>query len=96
LITSQGVEFVKTPECLVCQEMVKEVEKRIVNKKSRADIKNALEHACDRLKKAKAKCEQYIEEHGDQIVDLLLQQLSPKEICRDLQFCAIREQDDCE
>jgi saposin len=88
------VDFVKTPECLLCQEMVKEVEKKIVNKKSRAEIKAALEHACDRFPKAKAKCEKYIEEHGDRIIDLLLQQLSPKEICRDMMFCVTME-DDC-
>uniref|UniRef100_A0A8D8AVK0 Prosaposin n=1 Tax=Culex pipiens TaxID=7175 RepID=A0A8D8AVK0_CULPI len=87
---------VSSPECLVCEEMVKEVEKRIQNKKSKEQIKEALEHACDRLRKYKTKCERYIDQHADQIVDLLMKQLSPKEICRTLGFCLAKEVDELE
>ncbi|XP_035896094.1 uncharacterized protein LOC118505009 [Anopheles stephensi] len=86
-ITVDHTPMVSSPECLVCQEMVKELEKRVKNKKSKEQIKEALEHACDRLHKYKTKCEKYIEQHSDQIVDLVLKQLSPKEICNTLGFC---------
>ncbi|XP_055637082.1 uncharacterized protein LOC129775888 isoform X2 [Toxorhynchites rutilus septentrionalis] len=95
-ITVDHEPTVITPECLVCEEMVKAVEKRVRNKKSKEQIKDALEHACDRLKKYKTKCERYIDAHSDQIVDLLMKQLSPKEICRDLGFCIAKEIDELE
>ncbi|XP_055602732.1 uncharacterized protein LOC129751295 [Uranotaenia lowii] len=95
-ITVDHQPTVTSPECLVCEEMVKEVEKRVKNKKSKEQIKEALEHACDRLKKYKTKCERYVEEHADQIVDLLMKELSPKEICHSLGFCVTKEVDELE
>uniref|UniRef100_A0A6E8VEF0 Saposin n=1 Tax=Anopheles coluzzii TaxID=1518534 RepID=A0A6E8VEF0_ANOCL len=86
-ITIDHTLMSSSPECLVCQEMVKEVEKRVQNKKSKEQIKQALEHACDRLRKYKTKCEKYIDQHSDQIIDLVMKQLSPKEICNALGFC---------
>ncbi|XP_052900380.1 uncharacterized protein LOC128306806 [Anopheles moucheti] len=90
-ITIDHMPMNSTPECLVCEEMVKAVEKRVKNKKSKEQIKEALEHACDRLRKYRTKCEKYIDQHSDQIVDLLMKQLSPKEICNTLGFCVSKE-----
>lgn len=95
-ITLDHQTSVTSPECLVCEEMVKEVEKRVKNKKSKEQIKEALEHACDRLKKYKTKCERYVDQHSDQIVDLLMRKLSPKEICRSLGFCIAKDVDELE
>ncbi|XP_058821417.1 uncharacterized protein LOC131683436 isoform X2 [Topomyia yanbarensis] len=95
-ITVDHQATLATPECLVCEQMVKEVEKRVKNKKSKEQIKEALEHACDRLRKYQAKCERYIDQHSDQIVDLLMKQLSPKEICRTLGFCIAKDDDELE
>ncbi|XP_052868178.1 uncharacterized protein LOC128274121 [Anopheles cruzii] len=86
-----------TPECLVCQEMVKQAEKRIKNKKSRDEIKHALEHVCDRMKvKYQPRCEKYMEQHMDQIIEMVLNRLSPKEICHALGFCLIMEPEELE
>uniref|UniRef100_A0A182MI21 Saposin n=1 Tax=Anopheles culicifacies TaxID=139723 RepID=A0A182MI21_9DIPT len=90
-ITIEHTPMSSTPECLVCEEMVKEVEKRVQNKKSKQQIKEALEHACDRLRKYRTKCEKYIDQHSDQIVDLIMKQLAPKEICATLGFCMPKE-----
>ncbi|XP_049291934.1 uncharacterized protein LOC125768384 [Anopheles funestus] len=93
-ITVDHTPMNSTPECLVCEEMVKAVEKRVKNKKSKEQIKEALEHACDRLRQYRTKCEKYIDQHSDQIVDLLMKQLSPKEICNTLGFCIPKEFND--
>lgn len=91
--TNPKVEFQNTPECMLCQEVVKEVEKNVVNKHSKADIKRALERACNKVpKKIQAKCNQYIEQHGDQIIELIMEEMSPKEICRDLELCVALEE----
>lgn len=95
LITSVDTEYESTPECLVCQQMIKEIEKRVINKKSKEQIKNALEHACDRLHKFKSQCRKYIENHEERIIDLILKEVTPKEICRDLQLCLRADELDC-
>jgi len=78
----------KTPECLLCNDIVKEIEKRVVHKSSKEEIKNALEHACDKVpKKASQICHGYIDKYGDRISELIEAELSPKEICRDIELC---------
>lgn len=76
-----------TPNCLLCEQFVKEVEKHVSNKKSRAQIKEALEHACARMAKLTAKCDLLVERFGDRIVDLLMAEFTPKQICRELGQC---------
>lgn len=81
------VEYVATPNCILCEQIVKEIEKNIHNKNSKEDIKRALQHACDRLHKLKNKCSQIVTKYGDQIVDLLLKEMTPKAICSELGMC---------
>jgi len=86
-IKNTDVEYAVTPNCILCEQVIKEIEKNIHNKKSKDDIKRALEHACDRLHKLKNKCNNIIEKHGDEIVDLLLKEMTPKVICSELGMC---------
>ncbi|GAB0091970.1 uncharacterized protein DMENIID0001_068940 [Sergentomyia squamirostris] len=82
-----------TPECLLCERVIGEVEKKVVNKKSKEQIKHALEHACDKVKKLKEKCLDYVAKHGDQIADLIMKDMAPKEICRILGYCLVHPED---
>lgn len=86
-IKTKEIEYTATPNCILCEQIVKEVEKNIHNKNSKEDIKRALQHACDRLHKLKNKCSQVIEKYGDQIIDLLLKEMTPKAICSELGMC---------
>uniref|UniRef100_A0A1I8PUJ9 Saposin n=1 Tax=Stomoxys calcitrans TaxID=35570 RepID=A0A1I8PUJ9_STOCA len=98
---SEGV----TPNCLLCEEMIKLAEKRI-NKKttklavetiSKDDIKRALEHSCDKMRtNFRAKCHRYVDKYGDQIAELLLKEMDPKLICTELGLCLFSEQEDLE
>lgn len=88
---TKEVEYVVTPNCLLCEQIVKEVEKNIVNKNSKEDIKRALEHACDRLHKLKNKCNQIVIKYGDDIIDLLLKEMTPKAVCSELGMCIANE-----
>lgn len=81
-----------TPECIVCQHMVKELEKKLDDKKSRDQIKKVLDHACDKVKEAlKDKCIAFIDKHEDQIIELVMKGVQPKELCIALGFCMISE-----
>ncbi|KAM8701329.1 hypothetical protein ACLKA7_000911, partial [Drosophila subpalustris] len=64
---------------------------------TKADIKDALEHSCDKFKKPMAgKCHKFIDKYGDQIADFLLKEMSPKLICTELGMCLFSEQEDLE
>ncbi|KAH8418023.1 hypothetical protein KR222_010609, partial [Zaprionus bogoriensis] len=88
-------DFGVSPNCLLCEEVVKTAEKKMGKHTTKADIKNALEHACDKLKKPLgSKCHKFIDKHGDQIADLLIKEMSPKLICAELGMCLFGEQED--
>ncbi|KAH8311032.1 hypothetical protein KR044_003909, partial [Drosophila immigrans] len=90
-------DFGVTPNCMLCEELVKTVEKRMGKHATKADIKDALEHTCDKLKKPVAsKCHKIVDKYGDKIADLLLKEMEPKLICAELGICIFGEQEDLE
>lgn len=115
-IRTKEVEYTATPNCILCEQVIKEIEKNIHNKKSKVnhtkqnearslvliflfrlnqqdDIKRALEHACDRLHKLRNKCSQIVTKYGDEIVDLLLKEMTPKAVCSELGMCIAASED---
>lgn len=83
-----------TPECIVCQHLVKELEKKVDDTKSREQIKKVLDHVCDKVKESlKPKCDAFIKQHEEQIIDLVIKGTQPKEICTALGFCILVERD---
>ncbi|BFF92326.1 uncharacterized protein DMAD_10406 [Drosophila madeirensis] len=83
------------PNCLICEELVKTVEKKMGKHPTKESIKQALEQSCDKFKKPVAsKCHKLITKFGDQIADLLLKEMDPKLICTELGMCLFSEQDD--
>lgn len=86
-----------SPNCWLCEEMIKTVEKKIGKQKTKAEIKEALEHSCDKLRmKLQKQCHKYIDRYGDRIADLVIKEMEPKIICRELSLCLWSEQDDLE
>uniref|UniRef100_A0A1L8EE11 Putative saposin-related isoform a n=1 Tax=Haematobia irritans TaxID=7368 RepID=A0A1L8EE11_HAEIR len=86
-----------SPNCLLCEEMIKIAEKRINNKTTKDDIKKALEHSCDKMRvNLRAKCHKYVDKYGDKIAEFLLKEMDPKLICAELGLCLFSEQEDLE
>lgn len=58
-------------------------------------IKEVLEEACDSLPKTKLKnkCKAAVEKNADYIVDLLIKEVTPKEVCLALGFCFTQNND---
>ena len=80
------------PQCELCKQMMKELEKHLNDKKSREQIEQALERVCHAFKTpVRAKCTSFMDKHADQIVDLIMKGMMPKEICTALGFCAFIE-----
>lgn len=82
--------FNAAPNCLICEELVKEVEKKMGKHPTRDSIKQVLEQSCDKFKKPVAgKCHKIIDKYGDTIADLLLKEMNPKLICTELGLCLL-------
>lgn len=80
-----------SPNCLICEKVAKEIEGKIMNKHSREEIKKVLDHVCDAVdKKMKDKCVQFIAKHEEQIIDLIVKDVSVKVLCTALGFCFFR------
>lgn len=123
-----------SPECILCEQLVKDVEKKISKDQSKVcllyfrlfqmlhnnlvnilkllddndyicmydlylfhqdHIKKVLEDACLSLPKQKLrnKCKAAIEKNADYIVDLLVKEVTPKEVCLALGFCFTQNND---
>lgn len=79
-----------TPQCLVCERVVKELEKKLDDNHSREKIKEILDHVCDKVKQDfKSKCVDFMEKHEEQIIELVMKGAQPKELCIALGFCSI-------
>lgn len=86
-----------TPNCWLCEEMIKTVEKKIGKHKSKAEIKMSLEHSCEKLRlNLQKECHKLVDKYGDRIADLVIKEMEPKIICRELSLCLWSEQDDLE
>lgn len=82
-----------TPECLVCQHLVKELEKKLDDKHSREQIKKILDHVCDKVKEnLKPKCIAFMDKHEEEIIELVMKGVQPKELCVALGFCMISKE----
>lgn len=82
-------EVVSSPECILCERVIKQVEKRVKDNKSKEHIKQVLDEACHSLPKEnlKNKCIEAVNKNIDYIIDAVIKEVSPKEICAVLGFC---------
>jgi len=59
------------------------------------EIRNALGHICHKLGKLHHRCEKMVNEHSDQIVDLITKHTPPGMICKIIGMCKSASQDNC-
>lgn len=90
------MDFDASPNCLLCETVIKEAEKHFTDKKSKAQIKASLEHACAKMPKLEKKCDAIVDKYGDRIVDLIILEFTPKQICRELGMCILQMEVDTE
>lgn len=75
------------PQCELCKAVIKLIEQRVIDIKSKDEIRRELENSCDRLRKFSKECRKFVDKYSDRIVDLVSKELAPEEVCRELIFC---------
>lgn len=74
--------------CVVCEYALTQLEDILEDNKTEASIKEALDKLCALLpKSAKPECEIFVDMYTDQVIQMLLNNLSPDEICTNLGLC---------
>ncbi|KAL4641287.1 prosaposin isoform X2 [Arapaima gigas] len=78
----------ESPQCAICEFVMKELESLVENPKEEEAVVHALEKVCSILPSTlKAQCKDLIENYGQAIIELLVQQADPKTICTVLGLC---------
>lgn len=76
------------PSCPLCVLVVKEAENYIKNEKTKDSVKKALDKVCSRLPpKPQLQCTDFVETYYDELLEKLISDFAPKEICSELKLC---------
>jgi len=75
-------------ECTVCQYIIAEVKSMISTNATEEEIKAALEKVCDYFPSSiRPDCINFIDTYGQAVIELLLSELDPQQICAELGLC---------
>lgn len=86
-------QTVQSGECTLCTEVVGGAERQINGNMKKEQVEDILLRECSRFRAYETICDNFVKKNVDQIIVLLAQQLSPKQICHQLSLCAIKPQD---
>lgn len=83
------------PKCPLCVLIIKQVQDIIDSSNSKTTVKQALDKVCYMLPvKLQLECIDFIESYSGELIDKLVTNFSPKELCGSLKLCSVAEQDD--
>lgn len=75
-------------ECTVCTYLMQYLEKAMSTRKSKDEIEHIVHGACNHLPQHMAeKCNNFVNEYAEIVIELLTQEVSPKEICTIVDLC---------
>lgn len=78
----------ETAKCEICEVVLQYLVKAIENRKSKAEIEKALHEVCDELPKHYAqKCDKFVDEYAEIVIQLIAQDISPKQACQMMGLC---------
>ncbi|XP_030626295.1 prosaposin isoform X3 [Chanos chanos] len=77
-----------SPQCTICEFVMKEVDDLLEEERSEEKVLQAVEKVCSLLPSTvRAQCKDLIETYGQAIIDLLVQEADPKTVCTVLGLC---------
>jgi saposin len=76
-----------TPQCAICEFLVKEVEAELAKNKTQSEIIADLDKVCAKLGAIKAECAAVVGQYGPQIIQMLMAKENPQTVCTQLKLC---------
>lgn len=84
----EPLEVEESAKCEICEMVMQYLVKVVENRKSEQEIEKALHEACDELPKRYAqKCDKFVDEYAAIVIQLIAQDISPKEACQAMGLC---------
>ncbi|CAB0040365.1 unnamed protein product [Trichogramma brassicae] len=81
-------EVSSNTECVVCEFVMQYLEKAMNSKKSKDEIEQMFHGVCNHLPRHMSeKCNTFVTEYAEVVIELLTQEVSPKEICTIVDLC---------
>lgn len=75
-------------ECAICEFVMQYVEKAMSSRKTKDEIEHFIHGVCNHLPKHMSeKCNNFVNEYAEIVIELLAQEVSPKEICTIVDLC---------
>lgn len=76
--------------CVVCEFVMQYVDKAIGTKKSKDEISKIVHGVCNYLPKTVSRqCNQFVDQYADVLIDILSQEVTPKEVCTMISLCSV-------
>ncbi|EGI61549.1 PREDICTED: proactivator polypeptide-like [Acromyrmex echinatior] len=86
----QPTNSLSDTECVICEFVMKYIDKEIGNKEARDKIEKVVHGVCNHLPKTVAKeCNDFVNNYADTVIKILSEDVSPKEACSVLGLCTI-------
>ncbi|KAG0714881.1 Prosaposin [Chionoecetes opilio] len=80
-------------KCVMCEFVLQFVRNMLEQKDTREDIEHAVESVCDLMPHTLSEeCEDYVEAYGDQVIELLAQEIDPAQVCQMIHLCPAQPQ----
>ncbi|XP_028408448.1 prosaposin-like isoform X2 [Dendronephthya gigantea] len=76
-------------ECIICEFVMKELDSILGDKATREEIEAALDKVCSLLPSTiRSECDTFVNKYADEIITLLLEEITPDQICTKLGLCS--------
>ncbi|XP_056018469.1 prosaposin-like [Ostrea edulis] len=77
-----------SPQCVVCEAVMTELDNILKENRSRQAIENALQMVCSNLPTAISKeCSDFVNQYADLVINIVIQEVDPKYVCTALKLC---------
>lgn len=75
-------------KCVMCEFVMQFLRNMLEQKDTREDIENAVESVCGLMPHhLSEECDDYVEAYGDQVIELLAQEIDPAKVCQMIHLC---------
>ncbi|XP_034940789.1 prosaposin [Chelonus insularis] len=76
-------------KCVICETVMGYIEKQMKNKSTKEEIESIIHTVCNDLPgaKLKNKCNHFVDQYGEFVIQMLSDDITPREICTVLDLC---------
>lgn len=87
-IAAKATDVGDTPNCVLCEFLMKQLEAELKDKKTDAEIEHAVKSICHVMPKTiNAQCSKFVDQYAELVIQLLAT-TPPKAICSNMMLCS--------